>query len=544
MWTKPLGPLTAETSLGFECIEFAEYIRGRLLELAEAGNDDAIAALEFAPELLPWQRWFLIHALELLPGTDVFRFLTVLLLVARQNGKTTVMTYLILWRMYQDGARLTIGMAQSLEKSKETWEQVAAIAQAIPELDDEIAQVKEGKGSELLKLDSGEKYRPATSNRRGPRGATGELVFMDELREHQTWQAWSAASKTQQARERAQLYGVSNAGDASSIVLRHLRKVAHLACGDPDGLNADPVSGAPLDDDTLPPDEDLSEDAIGIFEWSAPVGASIHDRDGWAQANPSLGHFPGMERKIAADVRSDPEWEFRTEVLCQWFAGALNGPFPSGSWQQGVDDTSKIAKKNKVAVCVDVSWDRSVAHIAFAGYRKDGTPHVEIVASRAGTDWVLPWLTSKDRTRKYFGVTWQKNGAPVSSLTDVLEKSSLTTVAWEGQDLPRWTGDLYDLVRQVVPDEELVKTMTKDEEAEYLASLVPGVYHRSQPILDVPANTAVTKPSADAWLWDRSKSPVDASPLVAVTGALGLLLHQDEEVVSAYADPEYDLIVL
>lgn len=521
--------------MGFRCIEFAEYVRGRLLELAAAGNEDAVAALEFTPELLPWQRWFLIHALELLPGTtDVFRFLIVLLLVGRQNGKTTVMVYLILFRMFQDGARLTIGTAQSVEKAAETWEQVAVIANAIPELYDEIAQVKEGKGSQLLKLDTGELYRPAASNRRGGRGFTGDLVFMDELREHQTWQAWSAVSKTQQARERAQLYGVSNAGDAASIVLRHLRKIAHLACGDPDGLNVDAL-GAPVVDEELEetlPDIDFEEESTGIFEWSAVPGVPKFDRDGWAQANPSMGHFPGMERKIASDARNDPEWEFRTEVLCQWFSGSVSGPFPAGAWEQGTDEDSRFAKKAKVAVCVDVSWDRSVAHIAFAGRRKDGKIHVEVVASRAGTDWVIPWLTSKDRKRKYLAVAWQQKGAPVSSLTDDFEKSGLPTAPWEGTELSRGTGQFYDLVRAPVPVET-----ENGVEGEWG---VVELFHRSQPILDVPVNTAVTKPSGDAWLWDRAKSPVDAAPLVAATGAVWALLQGDAGVESAYADPEYE----
>lgn len=509
-------------------------MRARLLELAEAGDEDAVAALEYAPELLPWQRWFLIHALELLPGSDVFRFLIVLLLVGRQNGKTTVMTYLILWRMFTDGARLTIGTAQSLEKAAEAWEQVTAIAKAIPELDGEIAHVKEGKGSQLLELDTGEKYRPAATNRRGGRGFTGDLVFMDELREHQTWQAWSAVSKTQQARERAQLYGVSNAGDAASIVLRHLRKIAHLACGDPDGLNVDALGAAVIDEELedAAPEMELGEDSMGIFEWSAEPGVSIHDRDGWARANPSMGHFPGMERKIASDVRSDPEWEFRTEVLCQWFAGSVNGPFPPGAWLQGMDEESRFAKKAKVAVCVDVSWDRSIAHIAFAGRRKDGKIHVEVVASRAGTDWVVPWLTSKDRTRKYTAVAWQQKGAPVSSLSDAFEKSGLPVMPWEGTELSRGTGQFYDLVRAPVPEET-----ERGVEKEWG---VVEIFHRSQPILDVPANTAVTKPSGDAWLWDRAKSPVDAAPLVAVSGAVWALLQGSAEVESAYADPEYE----
>jgi phage terminase large subunit-like protein len=40
----------------------------------------------------------LIHALELLPD-GTFRFRTVVLLVARQNGKSTLMQVLTLWRM-------------------------------------------------------------------------------------------------------------------------------------------------------------------------------------------------------------------------------------------------------------------------------------------------------------------------------------------------------------------------------------------------------------------------------------------------------------
>ena len=40
--------------------------------------------------LHPWQRWLLIHALELNPDRT-FRFRTVIVEVARQNGKTTIL---------------------------------------------------------------------------------------------------------------------------------------------------------------------------------------------------------------------------------------------------------------------------------------------------------------------------------------------------------------------------------------------------------------------------------------------------------------------
>src|SRR5690606_6733902 len=79
VFTPPLRKLTPKTSKGFACIEFAEQI----LEL----------------RLHPWQKWVLIHALELKPD-GTYRFRTVVLLVARQNGKSTLLLVLALWRMY------------------------------------------------------------------------------------------------------------------------------------------------------------------------------------------------------------------------------------------------------------------------------------------------------------------------------------------------------------------------------------------------------------------------------------------------------------
>src|SRR5690625_7981835 len=84
LFTPPLRELTPETSLGFEAVQTAELI-GR--------------------KLYPWQKYFLIASLELAPGSfsyDEFprlRFKTVLLLVARQQGKSFIMSTRLLWRM-------------------------------------------------------------------------------------------------------------------------------------------------------------------------------------------------------------------------------------------------------------------------------------------------------------------------------------------------------------------------------------------------------------------------------------------------------------
>ena len=105
-YTPPLRELTPETSKGFEVIEFAELL---------------------GIELYPWQKWVLIHGLELLPNGE-FRFKVVIVEVARQNGKTLLMVVLGLWRMFQFGASRIISAAQSLGDAEDTLDEAFAIA--------------------------------------------------------------------------------------------------------------------------------------------------------------------------------------------------------------------------------------------------------------------------------------------------------------------------------------------------------------------------------------------------------------------------------
>lgn len=508
VWTPPLRELTEATTKGFAFIMFAEML---------------------GIPLLPWQKWLAIHMLELLPNGQ-FRFRTVILLVARQNGKSTYAQLLALFFMYVMEVPLILSTAQNLDIAEEVWAGGVEMAQADEELVIKIARIVQQRGSKALELNNGSRWKVQTATRRGGRGLSGDLVLMDELREHQTWSAWSAISKTTMARDNAIIFVLSNAGDISSIVLRHLRMQAHKVLGDPDGLWVDKTTGEPIVEEVIDLTEGMelpTDDSLGIFEWSAEPGCSKFDRAGWCAANPSLG-YTITERAIISAL-SDPEWEFRTEVLCQWFDGAVEGPFPAGTWVGSTDPDSKLAPGTLTAYGIDTSWDRTMTRIAIAGFREDGKIHTEVVASRAGMEWVIPWLESPDRVYKPDRVSWQIAGAPVSSLTEALENSSLPTIPWGGTELSRGTGHFYDLITKL--DDQEVHT--------------PQAFHRPQPALDIAANTAIPKIAGDSWFWDRSKSPADISTLVAVTAAVWALGKHVEVKRSAYEDApeEFDLML-
>jgi len=519
------------TSLGFDVIEWA---RESLLV-----------------DLLPWQEWLLVHALELLP-TGRLRFRNIVLLVARQNGKSTLSQVLSLYFLCVLGRRTVLTTAQDLDTAEEIWQGAVDLMLEVDDDTEEpvrpdvfglVRHVSMVNGKKALILTSGERYKVKAANRRAGRGLTGDLVVLDELREHQSWDAWGAITKTIQARPDAQVWALSNAGDITSVVLRHLRMKAHAALGDPDGINAEAAAAAsaPSEVDVeavnealrrgevdelnswLDGDEDwdfaetdlddLEVDAatLGIFEWSAPPGSGLYDVEAWAQANPAMNYVRGdmslTSGNLKASADGDPEWVFRTENMCQWPDGQLAGVFPPGKWGERVNDPlvlpsgiKVVREKDKIRgkrwVCVDVSQDQSYAYVAAVGRSSDGRWQANLAAAQRGTAWLKPWLVA--HAGDIHAVCAQGVGAPVSAWLTDLEADPqfpVKVVRWQGPDLVAGFNQVIVAVR----------------DGEF--------WHNPQPALDQAAERSVPKDLPGGRLVDRLKSPCDAAPIVAVAGA-------------------------
>ncbi|MFF3066182.1 terminase large subunit domain-containing protein [Oerskovia sp. NPDC057915] len=481
---------------------------------------------------MPWQAWLLVHMLEL-NEDGALRFRTVVVLVARQNGKSTLAQILTIWLMCVWGWPLVLGTAQDLDVAETLWQEVVDIVQENEDLAELVDRVVKVNGKKALELTTGQKYKVKAANSKAGRGLSGNLVLLDELRTHKNWNAWAAITKSTLARAEALILALSNAGDLESVVLKHLRIVAHRAIGDPDGIWAESQGSdegptqfdiEDLDLDALAQDEEgleeieledlrVDESTIALFEWSAAPGCSKHDRDAWAQASPSMNRTDLTERNIAAAL-SEPDYVFRTEILCQWPDGTSSGPFVPGTW--GATRVDPVKKENgtlafkdedrivgPVLAAIDQSHDRSMTYISFAGYRKDGRPQAEVITGRYGTDWVAEWLQSPKRNARIKAVTGQSRGAPVSTLMKQLADDRtfrLPIVELAGADLTTAYAEAFDAVRDC------------------------AVVHPKQPTLDNAAETAVVKYlSGGTWVIDRKDSPTDAAPLISWIEALWLL---------------------
>jgi hypothetical protein len=475
LWTQPLRPLTRKNTLGHQAIDFATQVLG--------------------VTLLPWQRWWLLHALELKPD-GTFRYRTILTLVARQNGKTWLIKVLALWAMYLGHARLVLGAAQSLDIAREAWQGAVDMTGESPELAAEVANVRQANGEQAITLANGARYRIAAATRSAGRGLSVDLLILDELREHRSVEAWAALSKTTMARPNALTVCISNAGDDQSVILNQLRAAA-IAELDP---------------------------GLALFEWSAPDGCALDDPEAWSYACPGLNHGTITEGAIRTSLATDPPAVFRTEILCQ-HVPSLDGAIDPGAWKACADPvgTASLADgtAQRIALCVDVAPDNAHVTLMGAALLADGRVRLFTVGAWSDLDaarGAIPGLVQAIEPQE-FG--WFPNG-PAAALAPELRTLRLK--------FRRTIVKIYqpkDGIRQVIDtDEEEFERLGGGLEKEacqaFAADVSAGrVLHPDDPLLNAHVHAATKLRVGDGWRFGRDDlGQVDAA--YAAAGALYL----------------------
>lgn len=467
LWTPPLRDLTPETSYGYDVIDFAGRVLGTPLD--------------------PWERWLVVHAGELLEDGRP-RFRTVLVLVARQNGKTLVAKVLTLYWMFVEAVPLTLGLSTTLGYAKVSWLDAIAIAQANEYLRDEIGQIRYTIGEESFPTVDGAAYKIAAANRRAGRSLTVHKLIVDEIREHDTFDAWNAANYAMNAVPDGQVVAISNQGDDTAVVLDSLRSpaVEYIETG-----NGDP--------------------RLGLFEWSAPPGSAPTDIDALAQANPNLGHRLDPDALVGAAMRAQQAGGeelagFKTEVLCMRVP-LLDPAIDPDQWTRGGTDEpiDLAAHRQQVALCVDVALDGSHATLAAAAV-VDGRVHTEIVKAWDGHGCTkqlradLPGIVAKVRPR---ALGWFPAGPAAAVAADLADRGAR---GW--------------------PPRRVVVEAIKGEVTQVCMGLAEQVKsgevaHPNDPMQTAHINAAQKLYRGDAWVFTRKNTgPIDGA--YATAGAVHL----------------------
>lgn len=469
LFTPALVELTPETSYGYSVIAFARDILDLPLD--------------------PWQEEVIARIGELLPDGRP-RFRTVLILVARQNGKTLLAKVLILFWLFHKKRETVLGLANTLAYAKRVWSEVVdeattngLLAIRLPD-----KPVRLAIGEETLKGPNGCQYRIAAANRNAGRSLTVHRLICDEIREHRNWEPWNAATFAQNAVPDAQAICISNQGDDQGVVLDALRAAAlnYIETGEGDYR-------------------------LGLFEYSAPDGSDPCDIEALKQANPNLGYRIDPDALMGAAMRAKAAGGkelagFRTEVLCQRVR-LLDPAIDPDSWERcGTDSPLDLAQqRDKVVLCLDVALDGSHAALVAAAV-VDGMVHVEVAAAWAGWGCTatvrqqLPDLVAKIRPRQ---LGWFPSG-PAAALSADLTASKARGWPPKGTQLEEVRGDVTAACMGLA---ELVKA--------------GGVRHPGDALLNSHAAGAQKLYRGDAFAFRRQgMDPIDGA--YALAGAVHL----------------------
>ena len=402
----------------------------------------------------------------------------------RQNLKTWTLQMSVLYDIFLRDVGLVVWTAHRFRTTQEAFRDMHALIDSYDHLRKRVKKVRTANGEEGIELLSGARLDFLARTSGGGRGLSGDAVVLDEAL-YLTPTMMGALLPTLSARPDPHVRYGSSAGLRESEVLRMIRDRGR-AGGDPSLVyvewSTEPGKCGRPECDHKPGTRDCQLDDVAM----------------WHAANPALGKRISVDY-LSAERRALPPKEFARERLGWWEDPPALGDgaiIPAEAWTERRDPDSHIVLGERLAFAVDVSWDRSVAWIAVCGTRPDGRPHVEIAATKPGTEWVVEWLAERVEQYDPVAVAFQASGAPVSSLLEDFRAALPDRVMpIAGPDLGRSCGAFYDA-----------------------ATSGPLIHLGQQPLDDAVA-LAVVRPLSDAWAWDRRKSPVDVAPLVAATSA-------------------------
>jgi hypothetical protein len=471
----PPGPcgcgcaLTPETSYGFGADDFA--------------RDTLLVPLD------PWQRLAAIHAGELLPDGRP-RFRRIVIVVARQNGKTHLLVVLTLYWMFLDVQPIILGTSTLTKYAAEPWQKAHAMALAVPDLEAELPPgrlrgMRKKASEEEWKTTGGARYLITPSDAQGGRSLTINRVIADELARQFTYDAYNAAYYAMRAVDDAQYFGLTTPVDHRSEVFNDFRKSALKFIETGEG-----------------------DERLGLLEWSAPGAADPLDPQALAYANPNAGYrfrFEDLlnEAKDAVSTGGKKLTGFKAESMCI-----------TSTHEDPAIDTTAYAEclaelprgfedlRGKVALCFDVAPSQMHATLYAAAVQPDGRTRIGFVkewqgrgcADAAGRE--LPALVKSIKPRAFGWVP----GGPAAAVGAALATERPREWPPPGVTVEEIRSELTQVCMGfavLVDARQLARSAT--------------------PLLDDQVGTAEKLPRGDAWVYTRKGADADA--LYAAAGA-------------------------
>ena len=414
-----------------------------------------------------WQRDVADVAGELNETGDGFRYPIVVLSVPRRGGKSTLTLAVNLDRMDLAGDARCWYTAHTREVAAKLYRD-----EWVPMLDPlaRLYRLRKSQGSEgVHKRRGSSRLQLFAPNAGALHSTNADCVTVDE--------AWAFDSDTGEAVE---------AGIRPAQLTRPWRQTWIVSAGG--------TLESTWWDRWLIAGEQATP-GVALFDYGADAAAPGYDPSNpavWAASHPTAGVAFPLEVLAHEWNTRRTDADFERAYLNVWprpsQAAAAGAGLDTDLWYAAA--YPDVLARPVSAIAVDVASDRSRAAIAVAA-SGDGGVVVEVIDARPGIGWVAGAV--RDTRRAHPGATVVADSLVAASIIGELNRAHVVVDPLGASDHAKACGTFVDL-------------------------LAAGrLSHRAQAVLDDAVAGAARRPLGDAWLWSRSRSGVDISPLVAVT---------------------------
>jgi phage terminase large subunit-like protein len=423
------------------------------------------------------------------------------LVVPRQNGKSEILIGRAAFGLFELPERMILFSSHSWASTHESFLRLAAIVEANDDLLGRVAKKKLSASELGFELDDGSRILFLTRSRGSARGFSGDLLVFDEA--HFLSEAAHSAIRPalggRSAEARVQTWYASTAAD----------QMAQPDCHVAAQLRRRGIQG---DDDSFGFVEFSADlrDAYGneLMPDLVPPGVAT-DPQALHQAN------PGCPGRISLDFLLEEARSLDTRSNAVEHLGIGDWPDPNAS-SSGVLDLAKwmlLADPESqplAPVCIgfDVSPDRRRGTVAFAGWRMDGSIHVQTVHAAEGVAWI-PTLIDRLVVGEQ---PWQVANDPFAIVCDHSQEPLAVQV--------------FNTMALGPQPERLEQARIAQACALFVDKVEEGVLrHRGEQVLLDAIRAASTVPvGGDGWRFSRRSSSMDISSLYASVFAVFAVL--------------------
>jgi hypothetical protein len=379
------------------------------------------------------------------------------LICSRQNGKNAAIEALEMYRAVVLGETI-IHTSHLFKTTRESFKRLLGWIEANPDVRDCLTATKASaqSGFEMEFRSSGRVIFIARSRSSG-RGLTGDLLIFDEAQDLSN-DAQGALLPTISARPFAQSWYLGSAPNLSSEVFHRYRRRGRA------GL----------------------EGRLAWREHSANPDCDPDDREhAWSQGNPA------RNVRIFDETIESERHAMTTEMFLQERlsvspdideAGSVIG---STAW--AVVCSPDVKPEGRAVFAIECNPERSWSAVAVA----DSDGRAELIDYEPGTNWLV--ARASQLSQKWGAAVAVNQSGPAGAFIPDLKTAGVKVVEVGSADLTKACGAVYDAV------------------------MAQQIKVRTDIRLDRAVVAAQTRPSGDAWIWDRKSPLVDISPWMALT---------------------------